>query len=267
MRRPSLKNSLEIAIGGAAQITIISGPVLYSVTRADDGRVEFSSMKPWKEHNFSQMHMCVSLDDACQLSPSDWKPFAEEQQIEERGLDWVTPTVRRGRDRDIQGNLVLSIGQTYQEPQPISQAAYTITGFWDKNTPLENLPAPVQTSVAATQSAYPLSGSVVWEGGRCCAGGLAGETIDLQEDSNAESLSGEVTEMRTTTGGMCFDEDELSGVAWEPFTANKTYPVRVALNWVGHYISVQYRDERGNLSPVYCDDISVEGSPGPSPNP
>ena len=30
---------------------------------------------------------------------------------------------------------------------------------------------------------------------------------------------------------------------------------------VGWYIAVQYRDASGNLSPVYCDDISVEGSP------
>jgi len=30
-------------------------------------------------------------------------------------------------------------------------------------------------------------------------------------------------------------------------------------------VSVQYRDALGNLSPVYCDDISLEGMPAPPP--
>ena len=37
----------------------------------------------------------------------------------------------------------------------------------------------------------------------------------------------------------------------------------LALNWVGFYQRVQYRDALGNLSSVYCDDISLEGNPPP----
>jgi hypothetical protein len=40
-------------------------------------------------------------------------------------------------------------------------------------------------------------------------------------------------------------------------------PVHVALNWTGFYVCVQYQDEHGNVSPVYRDDISVEGVPRP----
>ncbi|MBN1148558.1 MAG: hypothetical protein JXA78_14965 [Anaerolineales bacterium] len=228
----SFKASAEIAVNAAAQITIISEPVFYSFTRTDDDRVGSSSMRPWQDHNLSQMRTCLSLDEPCTLSSSDWQPFAEEQQIE-IGVDWLGPR----------------------------------HFFWDENTPLESLPPPLQTAVATTQSAHPLSGSVFWQGGSCCASGVAGETIDLQAQFSAESPSGRVTEMRAAAAGVCFDEARLSDIPWEPFAPEKSYPVQVVLNWVGHYISVQYRDERGNLSPVYCDDISVEGSPSPSANP
>ena len=43
--------------------------------------------------------------------------------------------------------------------------------------------------------------------------------------------------------------------------SKQTYPVHVYLNWTSSGIAVQYRDAQGNLSPVYCDDIAVEGHP------
>lgn len=69
-------------------------------------------------------------------------------------------------------------------------------------------------------------------------------------------------------GGRCYAETEMAAVNWEPFVPSKTYPVVVALNWAGYYVSAQFQDEQGNVSPVYCDDISVEGAPrGPLVNP
>jgi hypothetical protein len=69
--------------------------------------------------------------------------------------------------------------------------------------------------------------------------------------------------MRVRTGGRCFSEPEMAEVAWEPYESRGEYPVLVALNWIGFYVSVQYRDAQGNLSPTYCDDVSVEGHPPP----
>jgi len=60
---------------------------------------------------------------------------------------------------------------------------------------------------------------------------------------------------------MCSAVTDLESADWEPFAASKTYPVPVVINWTGFYICVQYQDEHGNLSPVYGDDISVEGMP------
>ena len=52
---------------------------------------------------------------------------------------------------------------------------------------------------------------------------------------------------------------------WIPFAAEKTFEVNnIPINWTTFAISVQFRDEAGNLSPIYCEDIAVEGMPAPS---
>jgi hypothetical protein len=108
-----------------------------------------------------------------------------------------------------------------------------------------------------------VSGGVLIEDGRSAMGGTAGDTIQAAVTFTATSSVAEVIEMRVSIG--C-DEEALAAAAWEPFASQKTYPVHVILNWVGWYIGVQYRDASGNVSPMYCDDISVEGMPAqPTP--
>jgi hypothetical protein len=110
----------------------------------------------------------------------------------------------------------------------------------------------------------PVQGTVIIEEGRCCAGGVAGDTINVAVSFRASSQQAEVTEMRVRVGGMAFNEEQMADIPWEPFARQRRYPVYVAINWAGFYISVQYRDALGNMSPVYVDDISVEGMP-PTP--
>jgi hypothetical protein len=54
-------------------------------------------------------------------------------------------------------------------------------------------------------------------------------------------------------------EPEMQAVGWEPFAPLKTYSFTIVPNWVPFYVNAQFRDEYGNLSPVYCDDFHVEG--------
>jgi hypothetical protein len=127
-------------------------------------------------------------------------------------------------------------------------------------------PAAIPQTVAlvpttSTKVAFPLTGSVEIEDGRCCIGGLAGDTIQARVEFSATSPFGKVNGMRVRTADQCFAETEMEAAHWESFVPSKTYSVAVALNWIGFYISVQFQDEYGNVSPVYCDDISVEGSP------
>jgi hypothetical protein len=106
--------------------------------------------------------------------------------------------------------------------------------------------------------------SVFLNGGICCVGGVVGTKVSLRKDFIAQSPFGSVIEMRRKEGMFCYSEVEMADVPWEPFVTSVTEPYLItAINWVGHYISVQYRDSLGNLSPVVCDDISVEGMPPP----
>ena len=115
-------------------------------------------------------------------------------------------------------------------------------------------------------SAGMVSGSIEIEDGRCCAGGIAGDSIDLSIEFEGTSEVGKVTLMRVRTGHRCYSANDLLEALWEPLVLEKTYSLHVAINWVGFFVSVQYQDDQGNLSPIYCDDISIEGHP-PTPTP
>jgi len=115
---------------------------------------------------------------------------------------------------------------------------------------------PVEVSVTAPVS---FTGAVQIAGGSCCIGSFDGETIQAQVSFSAASPFGSVSQMRVISG--CFADTDMESVAWEPFVDSKTLPVFVIINWSGFTVCVQYQDEYGNLSPVYRDDISVEGMP------
>ena len=129
-------------------------------------------------------------------------------------------------------------------------------------------PGPVGPTITPSTQTSQVTGSVLLEDGRCCVGGIEGSTVNIKVTFEAQSLSGEVTEMRVANGGGCRTEAELNAFPWEPFAAGKTYQFGgIPINWIGYYVSVQYRDAQGNLSPVYCDDVSVEGMPRPPASP
>lgn len=106
-------------------------------------------------------------------------------------------------------------------------------------------------------------GSLLIEQGKCCLGALAGQALIIHVDFQATSPAASVTEMRVRTGLTAFDELDLADTVWEPFSTTKEFEYRVPINWTGFYVTVQFRDAQGNLSPVYASDISVEGMPSP----
>ncbi len=128
--------------------------------------------------------------------------------------------------------------------------------------------APFATPPWVPEPTPPVRGYVDIEDGRCCVGGAAGSTVDVRVAFGAQSPFAEVTEMRARVGARPFEEFELAETPWEPFVSARIYPVPAAINWTGFFVSVQYRDALGNLSPVFSDDISVEGMPtSPTPTP
>lgn len=127
-------------------------------------------------------------------------------------------------------------------------------------TRMPHLPTP--TAVPSDPTPYrPVRGGVVLEDGRCCAGGRAGEVIEISAQFHAESPAAEITNMRYRLAYGKADEEELAQIPWRPYREQEAIPVQVVLNWVGYTLSVQFMDDAGNLSPVYHDEISIEGSP------
>jgi hypothetical protein len=124
-------------------------------------------------------------------------------------------------------------------------------------------PAPATMNPNSTPTPYrPVLGSVVLNEGACCVSGAAGAIIELEAAFEAESPPGEVvTELRARLGTIPFSELELEDDEWQPYVEAINFPVEVAVNWTSYHVSAQFRDAAGNLSPVYHDEIAVEGLP------
>ncbi len=164
-------------------------------------------------------------------------------------------------DQDLAGTVEALEGLlTFQATNIASQA--TMISYLATRGPgmIASTPAHLPTPY------YPVAGSVIIEDGRCCAGGTAGETIELTARFEASSPFDEITHMRVHSGSGPQRADQIPGTsAWEPFTESRTFTVEVSLNWVGFFVTAQFRDAAGNLSPVAWDDISIEGMPPSTP--
>jgi hypothetical protein len=151
--------------------------------------------------------------------------------------------------------------ETIQAYQSTQIGASSAAG--DVHAPLVTTPAPQAVIITLTPSPTPYTpvyGSVVVEDGICCAGGQAGDEIEISVAFEAYSTGGEVVEMRLVTAFSRPAESRLLEEAWVPFQSEMTFSTRLAVNWVGWWVAVQYRDDLGNLSPIYYDDISLEGN-------
>jgi hypothetical protein len=123
---------------------------------------------------------------------------------------------------------------------------------------------PPTLQVPGSPTPYlPLRGSLEIENGKCCVGGIAGESTMIRVALLAESPYGEVTGMRVSAGGTPRSSQALEQVPWQPYLHSISFEIPIATNWTGFYVQAQFKDALGNLSPVYIDDISVEGMPSP----
>ncbi len=279
--RPNLDQMVELELQ--------SVPILRIVNWSSDGHAMGGMISPWTDSPVMEMRYCVSVDQPCQLDAT-WQPFTVSERSSFVGgsrqtfpvvVDWIgVRTIWLVAEfRDAQGQPVLSAAYDEHNPQPPqaqAQVPFELIGMRDESIPVDKLSGAVQTSLAITEVAhqanlavFPVIGSVLIEGGRGATGGIAGNQINIHVDFSATSPFGKVTEMRILPYMACGSgQVESFDAPWEPYTPSRDYPYVPPINWIGWYIAVQYRDELGNLSLIYCADISVEGMPptsSPSP--
>ncbi len=270
--------SVPAFTGASLEAVLEAIPSLMTIVHRSDGSVE-SVSTAWTDFTIAEMRFCFSFDVPCELGDK-WIPFELSSDSVHLGgslrqnyafkVDWIGPRIlwAKAQFRDANKNTIPSFASTFstETPQDIAQISMQINGIWNEATPVIDQPAPVQTAIAGTKTAFPVTGSVLLAGGASATGGVAGETIQIQAVFTSTSPYGKITQMRVKNAGGCVtDPSQMEGAKWEPFTTTRSFPVSVAINWVGFYVAVQYQDEKGNLSPVYCDDISVEGMP-PTPS-
>ncbi len=251
----------EVEAGAMITIVLDFRPSIVTVARDADGKVLYTSWQPWENHTVKEMRVCFSIQSPCQPEGS-WEPYVNSSTFD-LPVDWLGPQDVHAavQFRDAQEKTIPAGDTSTAQPVELYQAVLSIISRANPSVAVETLSPAVQTAQAATQTAFPVTGSVLLQDGRCCAGGKAGSNIELTASFQAESLAGTVTEMRVQSGGVCLRDEKELDVPWEPFASTKTFTTRLATNWVGYYVNIQYRDSKGNLSPVYCDDISLEGNP------
>lgn len=128
-------------------------------------------------------------------------------------------------------------------------------------------PTPAPITVLADPNLSAFQAEIILEEGRCCAGGTMGHDILVRAAYIAASPTGAVTHLRTMGryGGGCAAQEEMDQLAWKPYMAEEAFPVTLRSGFVGFYLTAQFADDQGNLSPVVCADISVEGMPPRTP--
>ncbi|MBI4787367.1 MAG: hypothetical protein HY782_10015 [Chloroflexi bacterium] len=251
------RTAVTDAVGATVTLTIAFRPSKDVFTQTSTGTpTKYST--GWANHTVGEMRYCAGPGRTCTL-PDRWVPFANEQRVSVP-INWIGL-----RDFGVTAQFREASGKTIPAGLNLAESASNwlpITGVVDERTPAVAQPPAIQTIIAQARAAFPISGKIQVGEGRPM-GGKAGSTITVTVQFEAASPLAPVTEMRLKRDsiGRCLTPDEMSDAAWEPFVAQKSYPVNVALNWTTFKLHVQYRDAKGHLSPVYCSDIAIEGGP------
>ena len=260
--RPELINNTEI------QVVAEFDPVIVNVLLKEDGSLLSTGWQPWQDHPVTEMRTCLSAEGECQPQ-GEWQPYTS-QVIEVVAVTWLgeREIFLAAEFRDASGVIIPagSLADLAEQPGMVGRATLQTIAYANPDEVAGQTPSPqVLTAIARTKAAFPVTGSLLLEDGRCCAGGTAGSQVEVNATFRAESPAGKVTTMRVSTAGGCLRDAASLDAPWEPFAEGKQFTPTLAINWVGFYVNVQFRDEAGNLSAVYCDDISMEGSPAQTP--
>ena len=106
-----------------------------------------------------------------------------------------------------------------------------------------------------------VTGTVLLNGGAEVTGGPVGRDLNILAEFSAESVNGEIVALRSAGSYVrCLEAEELGRFEWITYTRAQTFTTQPPIpNWIGYYVTAQFRDVVGETSAAACDDISVEG--------
>jgi hypothetical protein len=235
---------------------LLTVKISFSPVVAENGNGKVIRYNPASALDKVEYQLCFSTGGTCEPQ-GEWKSLDgidNDVKVTDLNLDWqsVKKFIVRARFRDLSQKPLLSLSwedanyHLENAPQEISEIDFSV----DVSEPATPKPLPplaiTQTYVATTS---PVQGSIEVAPGMSVIGGNAGSTSQVQVLFSAISAFGKVTEMRVDDGD------------WEAFVPQKDYTITIVLNWSTAQHCVEYRDEKGNVSPRYCDNKGVEGSP------
>ena len=259
---PAIKGHVVLAIfgesGATALTTGVGNAITLTIAFRPFKQIDPTNETDWREHTIAEMRYCVGAGRACDL-PARWMPFANNVRVPVN-VDWIG--VREygvtAQFRDARG-AIIPAGNNFAES---ASNWMTITGIADERTPVALQPPALQTIIANARATFTVTGKIQ-VGERPIIGGKAGSALDIKVKFEASSPRAEIKEMRVKISplGRCLTSEEMNDAPWENFLAEKIYPVRVAINWQTFKAHAQYRDAQGNLSPVYCGEVVIEGMP------
>ncbi len=240
------QGALSVSVGNVVTVTLAFRPSQRTANMTTE----------WKNHVVTQMRYCTGQN--CTL-PNDWQPFTQRVNVRVP-VEWVglSEYAITAQFHDATGNIIPA-GNALSDS---ASSSMSITGIVDERTPIAARPAAIQTVVTRAQNEFPVVGKIQ-VGERPMVGGKAGSTLQIKVAFQALSPRGDVKEMRVKFDrmGRCLTPAEMQDAKWESLVAEKIFSYTIAINWQTFRAHVQYRDVAGYLSPVYCGEVVIEGSP------
>ncbi len=251
------KTAITAPVGQVVRLTIDFRPTLDVITQWTDGS-KTSYSEGWLPNPIAEMRICSGIGRTCGL-PDKWVAYADDLQVDVP-IDWVGLRDYRvtAQFRDSSGKII----PAGVRAEALASQWVPIIGEVDARTPIASQPPAIQTVIRQSQSAFPVTGRIQ-VGDQKVIGDKAGGKIDVTVLFEAASPLAPVREMRVKSNsiGRCLTPEEMSDSPWVPFATRQVHTVTVALNWTTFKLHVQYRDEKGNVSPVYCGEVAIEGHP------
>jgi hypothetical protein len=115
-------------------------------------------------------------------------------------------------------------------------------------------------TVEALPTSPVVTGAIRMDDGDDLVTGPAGQPYQLTVHYSGQSSAGQVNQMRVQQVKAC-DLNTSVDSPWEAFSPEKVYTIpNLPVGTTDFTLNVQFRDDKGNESLLYCGTIGLEGT-------